>query len=116
MTVPARAAVCGVPWTAASSVTPCREPARVVLADQQGAEVEACAWHWLDALERSQGLIRAVRLIGQRPTRVERFLVPSSVALACTATRGWYAEPVALPAWWMDELVDLADGGEAFSA
>jgi hypothetical protein len=41
----------------------------VVIADQEGEEAQVCQAHWLDALRRSDGLIRGVRLVRRSDQR-----------------------------------------------
>lgn len=54
---------CEVPWSFEHLGQPCPEPAYVVIADPEGTEGQVCEAHWLDALRRSGGLIRGVRLV-----------------------------------------------------
>lgn len=83
----------------------------MVLADQQGTEVAACLWHWLDALEHTEG-VRAVRLVGQRATRVERVLVPARSHLTCSDGVTWRVDLAPLRPGELDRLVELADEAE----
>jgi hypothetical protein len=43
----------------------CHGPAEVVIRDTEGRELDVCRDHWHEALDRSDGLIRGVRLIRQ---------------------------------------------------
>jgi hypothetical protein len=61
--LPARPPRCEVPWSFASPSRPCPNPAYVVIADPHGTEAEVCEPHWRDALRRSGGLLRGVRLV-----------------------------------------------------
>jgi hypothetical protein len=56
---------CEVPWSFPHLGQPCPEPAYVVIRDPEGDEGQVCEAHWLDALRRSGGLIRGVRLVRQ---------------------------------------------------
>ena len=56
---------CEVPWSFEHPDRPCPEPAYVVIRDPEGDEGRVCEAHWLDALRRSGGLIRGVRLVRQ---------------------------------------------------
>jgi hypothetical protein len=60
---------CEVPWSFKHLGQPCPEPAYVVIADQEGEEAQVCQAHWLDALRRSDGLIRGVRLVRRSDQR-----------------------------------------------
>ncbi len=60
------ASVSDAPRPVALSGQPCPEPAYVVIRDPEGDEGQVCEAHWLDALRRSGGLIRGVRLVRQQ--------------------------------------------------
>jgi hypothetical protein len=57
---------CEVPWSYPDRARPCPEPAAVVVRDTTGTEALLCTAHWLDALSRSSGAIRAIRLVRSR--------------------------------------------------
>ena len=58
---------CAITWSFEElgivDTMPCTRPALVVLSDRRAEELLACADHWQDALGRSDGAIRAVRLV-----------------------------------------------------
>jgi hypothetical protein len=53
--------------TGGCAIPNCHDPAEVVIRDPEGGELDVCRDHWHEALDRSHGLIRGVRLI-RRPT------------------------------------------------
>jgi hypothetical protein len=58
------------------AIQDCDGVAEVVIGDPQGGELEVCRTHWHDALDRSHGVIRGVRLIRK----------PSCFLSGCTGT------------------------------
>jgi hypothetical protein len=84
---PASTGLCAVPWSFKDQGKPCPMPAKVVVRDEKGVEAPFCAEHWIEALKRSEGRIKAVALVESKLASLAygEMIVPWYGCAAC----GW---------------------------